>query len=109
MIILDVADYCQNCARFEPTADTAELFAGGKVYHRQTTVICKHRDVCNGIYKRMLNEMKKSREKPENSEPVCQTWGKWLEDTFGEPYLYLQNTPIPADLAQKLGLQPKEG
>lgn len=60
----------------------------------------------------------------ENPEPVYELWGEWFEKrgdlirgwhnatniqwiakTFGR----LMCTPIPADIAEKLGLQPKEG
>ena len=60
MIILDVADYCQNCDRFEPTAEITDLFAGGTVYHRETAVRCKHKTMCAGIYDSTIKRMKDS-------------------------------------------------
>ena len=53
----------------------------------------------------------------EHKEPVFPTWHEWLRtvgaiepiynDPFGEQYRF--NDPIPADIAQKLGIEPKEG
>ena len=60
----------------------------------------------------------------ENPEPVYPTWSEWLyeQGVLGDKYvcsvpeLIASNVatdnaddPIPADIAQKLGLQPKEG
>lgn len=61
----------------------------------------------------------------ENPEPVYPAWGEWLEKQGvvktilsprykenGASYyelMYEITNPIPADIAQKLGLQPKEG
>lgn len=57
----------------------------------------------------------------ENPEPVYPTWWKYLcmigvipdelgDKTLGEMIVYsLMNTPIYADIAQKLGIEPKEG
>ena len=57
----------------------------------------------------------------EHPEPVYPTWGDWLaeqgvviKDKIGEnKYKYNTlrkvSTPIPADLAAKLGVKPKEG
>lgn len=52
----------------------------------------------------------------EHPEPVYPTWGEWLKQTpFIECYRdsagfecrgYNWNTPIPADIAEKLGLDP---
>ena len=50
-------------------------------------------------------------------EPVYQTWGEWLErviphgngDTALTFAVYAMRQPIPADIAEKLGLEPKEG
>ena len=54
----------------------------------------------------------------EHPEPVYPTWLKWLEQ-MGLIKVYINSTmlgtncaiyePIPADIAQKLGIQPKEG
>ena len=52
----------------------------------------------------------------EHPEPVYPTWGKWLEDIgvaqVGSGILSIHpaiaEQPIPADIAQKLGLEPKE-
>lgn len=53
----------------------------------------------------------------EHPEPVYQTWAEWLAenvpgvdaDSIYEGWQVLCNTQIPADIAEKLGLQPKEG
>lgn len=53
-------------------------------------------------------------------EPVYPTWGEWLMqfDVMGRTYQDMPNpyfatekaaSPIPADIAQKLGIEPKEG
>lgn len=46
----------------------------------------------------------------EHPEPVYPTWGTWLAKVTGQvldgDLLY---SPIPADLAQKLGIKPEEG
>ena len=48
----------------------------------------------------------------ENPEPVYETWGQYFRRYYGLEYckgheMLLEN--IPADIAQKLGLKPKEG
>ena len=61
----------------------------------------------------------------EHPEPVYPTWGEWLErqgvvtlyyslryEEDGTSYYTPMDTirkPIPADIAQKLGIEPKEG
>ena len=61
----------------------------------------------------------------EHPEPVFPTWGEWLEkqgivklvnsERYDEDYqkvlilLDSVENPIPADMAQKLGIEPKEG
>lgn len=56
----------------------------------------------------------------EHPEPEYPTWGEWLMqfDVMGRtcqdmPNPYFANdkaaSPIPADIAQKLGIEPKEG
>ena len=56
----------------------------------------------------------------EHPEPVYPTWGEWLMQlgVIGRTFQDMPNpyfaeakaaSPIPADIAQKLGLQPKEG
>ena len=39
---------------------------------------------------------------------VYPTWGKWLSKTYGKPSSILLSAEIPADIAQKLGIEPKE-
>lgn len=45
----------------------------------------------------------------EHPEPVYPTWGTWLSEKYDYDLREIMYTPIPADIAQKLGLQPKEG
>lgn len=46
----------------------------------------------------------------EHPEPVYPTWGEWLQRMYNSMnYAGIFITPIPADIAQKLGIEPKEG
>lgn len=50
----------------------------------------------------------------EHSEPVYPTWEEWLSDKYNLAYnddfrLAMSREPIPADIAEKLGIKPKEG
>ena len=46
----------------------------------------------------------------ENPEPVVYpTWGTWLSEKYDYDLREIMYTPIPADIAQKLGIEPKEG
>lgn len=53
----------------------------------------------------------------EHPEPKYPTWGEYLEkviphgtrETALTFAIYAMNQPIPADIAQKLGIEPKEG
>ena len=56
----------------------------------------------------------------EHPEPVYPTWGEWLMQlgVMGRTHQEMPNpyfaaakaiSPIPADIAQKLGIEPKEG
>ena len=80
---------------------------------------------CNAIYemcgKENFTDMEHdiSTWAAEHPEPVYPSWVEWLYeqglmtdviDGKGGNFLYnLASKPIPADIAQKLGLQPKEG
>ena len=44
----------------------------------------------------------------EHPEPVYPTWGTWLADKYDFDLREIMYTPIPADIAQKLGIEPKE-
>lgn len=49
----------------------------------------------------------------EHTEPQYPTWMKWLAlegvtDACGFHFQYKAYQPIPADIAEKLGLKPKE-
>lgn len=46
MIILNVEGYCQNCPRFEPTANKSPLFSGEDYAFIQTEIVCQHRERC---------------------------------------------------------------
>lgn len=51
----------------------------------------------------------------EHPEPKYQSWGEWLSEIGvfqcedGEWRFAKANEPIPADIAEKLGIEPKEG
>lgn len=45
----------------------------------------------------------------EHQEPVYPTWREYIEDYTGILMIDVIDDPIPADIAEKLGLQPKEG
>ena len=45
----------------------------------------------------------------EHPGPVYPTWGTWLAEKFGYVLHEIMYDPIPADIAQKLGIEPKEG
>ena len=45
----------------------------------------------------------------EHPEPVYPTWGEWLQTLYkSQNYAGIFITPIPADIAAKLGIEPKE-
>lgn len=83
--------------------------------------------VCAG-FRKMINEIdlevveaKVTAWATEHPEPVYPTWGDYITGlviqdicdgkTSGPEtvLIYAMNTPIPADIAEKLGLKPKEG
>lgn len=41
-------------------------------------------------------------------EPVYPTWGTWLGTKYDCDMCEILYTPIPADIAEKLGIEPKE-
>jgi hypothetical protein len=44
----------------------------------------------------------------EHPEPVYPTWGEWLQRLYNSMnYAGIFITPIPADIAEKLGIEPK--
>jgi hypothetical protein len=45
----------------------------------------------------------------EHPKPVYPTWGTWLAEKFGYDLREIMYEPVPADIAQKLGIEPKEG
>lgn len=45
----------------------------------------------------------------EHPEPVYPTWGEYLHTLHNEPSSRELSQPIPADIAGKLGIEPKEG
>jgi len=50
----------------------------------------------------------------EHPEPVYPTWEEWLSDKYNLAYnddfrLAMSREYIPADIAEKLGIEPKEG
>lgn len=45
----------------------------------------------------------------EHPELVYPTWGTWLAERFGYDLREIIYNPIPGDIAEKLGIEPKEG
>lgn len=46
----------------------------------------------------------------EHPEPIYTSWGEWIGKVTGQTLDGdLLRSPIPADIAQKLGIEPKEG
>ena len=45
----------------------------------------------------------------EHPEPVYPTWREYIEDYTGIMMIDVIDDHIPADIAQKLGIEPKEG
>ena len=45
----------------------------------------------------------------EHPGPVYMTWGEYLHTLHNEPSSRELSKPIPTDIAQKLGIEPKEG
>ena len=45
----------------------------------------------------------------ENPEPQYPTWYEYLTDMYPVAWNMIKDKPIPADIAQKLGIEPEEG
>ena len=45
----------------------------------------------------------------EHPEPVYPTWYEWLTSIYPAAWALIADKPIPADIAKKLGIEPKEG
>lgn len=45
----------------------------------------------------------------EHQEPVYPTWVEWLVERFGYDLREIMYNPIPTSIAEKLGIEPKEG
>lgn len=45
----------------------------------------------------------------EHPEPVYPSWYEYLTDMYPAAWNMIKDKPIPADIAQKLGIEPKEG
>jgi hypothetical protein len=45
----------------------------------------------------------------EHPEPVYPSWYEYLTDMYHATWNMIKDKPIPADIAQKLGIEPKEG
>ena len=45
----------------------------------------------------------------EHPEPVYPTWYEFLGDIYPASWDLIANKRVPADIAQKLGIEPKEG
>lgn len=44
----------------------------------------------------------------EHPEPVYPSWYEYLTDMYHAAWNMINDKPIPADIAQKLGIEPKE-
>lgn len=62
MIMLEVADYCQNCPHFSPTTEVVVLFGDNMDCLRNTTVVCRDRDRCKCLYDDIVENLAKKRE-----------------------------------------------
>ena len=73
---------------------------------------------CSAVYEMCGNENFANMERDitawaaEHPEPVYETWGQFFRRYYGLEYckeheMLLEN--IPADIAEKLGIEPKEG
>lgn len=62
MIRLHVEEYCQDCDQFSPSTETQVMYAGNGPYLRDTTVYCKNRDRCRGIYEIIKQNVNKAKE-----------------------------------------------
>jgi len=45
----------------------------------------------------------------EHPEPVYPSWYEYLTDMYPATWNMIKDKPIPADIAEKLGIEPKEG
>lgn len=45
----------------------------------------------------------------ENPEPVYPSWYEYLTGMYHATWNMIKDKPIPADIAQKIGIEPKEG
>jgi hypothetical protein len=45
----------------------------------------------------------------EHPEPQYPTWYEYLTDMYPVAWNMIKDKPIPADIAQKLGIEPEEG
>lgn len=60
MIELKVEEHCHRCCQFEPEMKKESLFGDGMfVYDCQTTITCKHAEVCANSRQYILNMMEK--------------------------------------------------
>lgn len=95
---------------------------------RQWRRMCKHSDCesCEIIDKHSVHPCDKSMDElseddlqqiehivmewaAEHLEQVYPTWGTWLTEKFGYDLRGIIYDHIPADIAEKLGIEPKEG
>ena len=62
MIMLNVADYCNNCDQFSPAIETNVFYGDGTVYSRDTTVFCKNKERCQSIHDAIIKSLEKTKE-----------------------------------------------
>lgn len=76
---------CEKCGLFEMGCDTANMM---NEPDRAEKIITKWA--------------------AENPEPIYATWREVIEDITGIMMIDVVDDPVPADVAKKLGLNPKE-
>ena len=104
-----MADFAQTMKNWRRMCQHMEKMAGDR-----SCDICPLGG-CNAIYEDDGNtdyaeiEEKVATWAAEHKEPVYPTWGTWLSEKYDYDLREIMYTPIPADIAQKLGIEPKEG
>ena len=50
MIKLEVEERCQNCPKFEPTAEKCNIYADNMARYTETTIQCTHKNFCDQLW-----------------------------------------------------------
>ena len=92
----DAIDVCSRCPLGSKSGGCVAICEG------------KEDDVNYPLIERVVTEWAK-----ENPEPVYPTWRDWLRSQYSSVKQFgmtdIPESNIPADIAQKLGIEPKEG